>query len=474
MEIFIRIGGYYTDKVIFLKKIKGEAVMKKTKKISRALALVAVLACGAMLFGSCGSSGNQDSTNQNSSEQNSSGTEETVTVSATTDPDTIVGEQVTAEQWAAAFDSSNFSNYTMLGTATIVADSMSATIGSSGKYRYETVTNVKFDGKKMYENIAETMTRNDETQKYSEEGYEEIAENGVWSYMQDDGVWYKVFDAEDDSFSVIVDFSLYDFTKFTYDAEQKGYYAPAIEVETEGMTLTYSVLAKIVDGKLAYGYSHYADTYEGNEMEQNYSVLYYDYGTTSVELPEATVRESGSASQVVTSTMTVDVWTECFGSLYENVFADVSMVVGANSGVYTYIFDFETIEIKINDQTYAYVVVDYETDTCVGYFYSSESDSWVADSPKDYYSSETGAPLYYLRDEFENFTYDPETGRYEQTGDIIKDEGAVITEAYVQFEDGKIVAISYKLEIEGYIYNITMQFYGYGEATVTLPDGIAA
>ena len=156
------------------------------------------------------------------------------------DPANAKGEKVTAEQWESAFDFSAVTNstYTTIGNFKDDED------------EYTVTTILEYDGDKGH--YKSTMQYTDEdgvAQEYVHEYYMTQVNGKVYEYTynEEDEKWDRV-ETDYGEWSYGGSFgSDFAYEKFTYDENKKGYVA---ELESYGES--YSVLVKIIKGKVAY------------------------------------------------------------------------------------------------------------------------------------------------------------------------------------------------------------------------------
>ncbi|MDE6472535.1 MAG: hypothetical protein K2L52_05860 [Clostridia bacterium] len=182
------------------------------------------------------------------------------------DPANMKGEQVTAEQWAKAFDFSDATNVTYKDVMSGSEDGMAFTVTTIREY----------DGDKMHSK--RTMEYTDESgdaQTEVDEYYRAKEGGKIYQYEYDEDT--KTWSREEITFDVewgIGNFDTFinDFDKFTYDNDKNGYVATYDESP---------LLIKIIGGKFAYAET---EMKEGQETVKD-TITIFGIGTTSVTLP---------------------------------------------------------------------------------------------------------------------------------------------------------------------------------------------
>jgi len=211
----------------------------------------------------------------------------------------LVGTSVTEEQWKAIFNAINFTDDNMISATFENATAKIFYLSSSGNSNYE-VWKFNSKGAANYE-IDEANAEIDVTDGY----YCEYSEEQYYQYEYDNGTktWSKYL-TDSKSHTYLYDDYLFTnlrsyYSSFSYNETENAYEATNLtfrmnEFINEDDEITFkSIKIKFVDGKIAYyAYELDADWAKENYLPSAFSMDIYDYGTTTVEFPEATVIEN--------------------------------------------------------------------------------------------------------------------------------------------------------------------------------------
>jgi hypothetical protein len=257
---------------------------------------LAVLGFACFAFAGCDATDSTPATSDSTTDD--SAQSEKVVITANTDPSTIVGEEVTAEQWNAAFTTTAFSNVSIKLNGTQCVPTC-----------YPAVETVECAYKFMPTLIYECGTQTDSSSYYYFEEYRSLEYKYERSSYRDDGYsvndpWEKeeisseyfdnIFSGFANQFSFLVDV----YSQFTYDTTQHAYVATSVDATIEDESLHFdNLLLKFVDGHIAY--LSYSRTWSRDNSEDNYflqsTMLFYDYGTTVVTIPRAVIEATSDS-----------------------------------------------------------------------------------------------------------------------------------------------------------------------------------
>lgn len=195
------------------------------------------------------------------------------TVTTDTDPTDIKGEEITADQWKAAFDLSSLTNFSMKTSFVEQENNCLLTV------RY-TETGMQWIGDlegvyvlNAYFDIAEDGTYTGYIQRFSESkdsmywDWETSGESReeLFAHLNIDDYWWG---------RMFVMWDRLTFDMVTYDQAQKGY---VLSVDSDDIQ---SFLCKIVNGFVAY---YEIESAEYSKYPEK--TIIYDIGTTTVEKP---------------------------------------------------------------------------------------------------------------------------------------------------------------------------------------------
>lgn len=200
------------------------------------------------------------------------------------DFDALVSEQLTAAQWAAAFDESNFQN--MKYEYTLARATMSEINGTASIQNMKETVIITADGLQY----AKTVIGMGDTV----EMYISAADGETLFYRQNEGEWSEPNWSDSDGEygvefniallinNIMMYGSFYD--SFTYSAEQKGYVIKAGS-EFEALVGNAFIVLKFKDGKLA---TFYSEIKSGSATEgvTGIELVKITYGGQSLTLPE--------------------------------------------------------------------------------------------------------------------------------------------------------------------------------------------
>ena len=265
--------------------------MKKFKFLTAALC-GAVMSFSAFAFTACAPG-------------NGSSSGSSMTITADTDPQTIVSEVLNQTQWKAALQASNTDNFSVktfmkverpdggfeneqeikLGQTMM---SMKAEINYDGSIQKQEDVVMEGENGKIYalsyNATTQSWVESESLKMYSDILYEEYREYICSSYVCG-------FVAIEDAYA-----------QFSYDQELKAYVAQGLTVTVSTQTIASGesggmeikeitqeqnyekFIIKFIDGKACYVYTQFE--HSGNDVLQKTEMLYYDYGTTQVTMPE--------------------------------------------------------------------------------------------------------------------------------------------------------------------------------------------
>lgn len=239
------------------------------------LALLAVMTASCICIGvaACGGPNEGD-------KGQTDGTEK-VTLTADTDFTALVSDKVTEQEWKAAFDDANYTDFTMHFKAKDAGN------GDSTEILY--LSSIDDNGRVI--SVDCTERNGDGSLHYSEVCFLQNDSDGKWYfYEEQNGAWIKT-DVTSDftdyewyaSYSCICpDFGTF-YQLFSYD-EDLGAYKLAVDSADmpsaieDGVSSYRSATVKIVNGKLAF-------VSGAAERSKPFDIFFYDYGTTTVTLP---------------------------------------------------------------------------------------------------------------------------------------------------------------------------------------------
>ncbi|MBR7100182.1 MAG: hypothetical protein IKC91_03400 [Clostridia bacterium] len=280
--------------------------MKKLKFLTAALC-GAVMSFSAFAFTACapgnGSSSSGSSAGGSDSVGGSSGS--SITITADTDPDTIVSEVLNQAQWKAALQASNTDNFSVkifmqverpdggfeTEGETKLGQTMISTKGETnydGSIQKQEDVVMEGENEKIYALSYDATTQSwvevESLERYSGITYEEYREYFCSQYICG-------FVAIEDAYA-----------QFSYDQELKAYVAQGLTVTVSTQTIASGesggleikeitqeqnyekFIIKFVNGKACYVYTQF--NLPGMNGSQKTEMLYYDYGTTQVTMPE--------------------------------------------------------------------------------------------------------------------------------------------------------------------------------------------
>ena len=274
--------------------------MKKFKFLTAALC-GAVMSFSAFAFTACAPGNGSSSSSTGNGGSSGSG----MSITADTDPDTIVSEVLNQAQWKAALRASNTDNFSVktfmkversdggfeneqeikLGQTMM---SMKAEINYGGSIQKQEDVAMEGENGKIYalsyNATTQSWVESESLKMYSDILYEEYREYICSSYVCG-------FVAIEDAYA-----------QFSYDQELKAYVAQGLTVTVSTQTIVSGesggmeikeitqeqnyekFIIKFIDGKACYVYTQFE--HSGNDVLQKTEMLYYDYGTTQVTMPE--------------------------------------------------------------------------------------------------------------------------------------------------------------------------------------------
>lgn len=412
------------------------------------------------------------------------GGDDTPVVPGTTpapNPDSVVTEQVSAAEWAAAFSGIDATNVTFKRTMIDTEDGVT----------YDAYELVKLDGKKIYYESEDYDYWGEDSNGYAvtsaaqqpqkvlyksyfyvdgsavtEYNYNETA--GKWtSETEEDGYYPEISDYE-----YMGSFKKYAalYSEFTYDSAANAYVAGDLD-NTDGLIYD-SISVKITNGKLSV-IEVTGSEYDGAVRHTEYYQL-YDYGTTSVTLP--TVSGGGDKPPAISSNNEVDAagWTAALSaSAFVNV--TTTAITDDDNGVATIIFKNDGANKRVSMEAtglsniIAFVDGEY-------YNYMNLLDTgWFRSlaNADDFAKMMHYESIYTEQFEYEDFTYDESTHSYkadEYTVDSPEGE-ETLTDITLKFLDGKLMYLEFNVvDEDGTDDILIMAFSDYGTTTIELPS----
>lgn len=388
------------------------------------------------------------------------------------DPNGIKTEQVTETEWKNAFDFSNVTNVTFKST-----EKYPVLTGGIE----ETYDIAKFDGNKIYTesyNYDEDYDEEDGIPpKITVKSYYSIDGETAYAYDYDNSAkkwekynaeWYPTISGSIGNLTGLAN----KFSNFTYDSDKNAY----IGYDVDGYREAYSVSVKITGGKVSVIQMDMSEEMAGS-LPKYGSLIYqaYDFGTTSVTLPNAS--ESVTPGIIITpigsGMVTEDQWNDALGvAAFLNVTMKVTTERRGKESSIVYKYDGSTgcvlQEEKDNSRLHAY------TDDGLYQFSLSDDGEW------EFMSKITADDLYFDKDVERNivsivsvfkysiFTYSD--GVYSVTDYTDEDmDGYVADYVHVTFDSGRLVRFEYSVSYQGKNETTVMVFYDYDNTTVEMP-----
>ena len=455
------------------------------------LILALVLALTAAAFVACSDAGTDGTDGTGNDTTN--GTDDTG-IDQDTDPSTIVSDTMTEAEWTAAFADESFNNYTMSGKMTQSTDSASYSSDILVKYAEGT------DATLFY--MQETSTQGTSTESYEE--YYEITASATYSYSKEDDVWVKSTASYDPSsgLSMYTDMLAGGFSQLSYSDADKAYTAENYTVSQGSSTQTVEATVKFTDKKVSYikyvspVMSDSSDSTAAKVVgTMTIELKYYDYGKTSVTLPQVS-QEGNNQGNDPSGDDTVQItqaqWKAAFSESALSNFSVEGTAQTSMSYSGQTLNGTSTIEMQFDigsDHDYRYMLqettsggsvsnteVYTSTKNGVITLYEKDSDGqWKSGTT---YSETLDLSSFYAManvHDYTNVTYDSQNGQY-----VVDEFTAVPAEScqlYVKFNEDfqctyiKIVATNpmygsgrYAEGTVTVVYNLT-----YGTADITLP-----
>ncbi len=377
------------------------------------------------------------------------------------DPTKVKGEKVTAEQWAAAFDMSEVTNVTVKAGMKVTQD--------GNRRGMETVA--KFDGDKTQLSITSENNGQTETMNayVSQEG------NVTYGYAFDpqEQVW-KRSPIEDNEYTlqaILGEMGDLEegYTRVTYDEDKKAYVYSETEEgfdeNNQPITYTMNTTIKIADGKLAVAEVSESD---GKSVWEMYFQM-YNYGTTSVTLPQATDvggegegngegEGEGEGENEGSTRVTQEQWEYAFSEqALANVTVSADITENGQSSTETMLIALDAGCLQVTNGGQILILAK------VGEKYYMIADGVASDIGQTMYEQSVGQVMSGFTDfatHFNEFTYDEAQGAY------------VCYNTTIKFRNGKVVSIAMENigTQEGPKTTTVATFSAYGSTFVTLPD----
>ena len=376
----------------------------------------------------------------------------------------LISEQVTEDEWKAAFEIENVSikvhdNYYDTPDMKIKfcnGEIYACVIGAETQYFY--YFNKLSDGTIVYSNGGETISVAPDNESYQSvlTGYN-YALN--WNYP---------------------DFSEF-YSSFTYDSV-KGTYILNSEVTTSSsvfdgnsMRMDFAEI-KIINGKLAY--LRYGNYDEGTTVLNDETEYFYDFGVTEITLPVAPaieLKEDTDFSALISEQVTEDEWKAAFEienvtiKIFDNTFdGELCAFIKRNSSEFDIDIGTPIYMNKLSDGTLEYSYGDEPID-CIapgddGYeleLENYEAGNYCYPDFSDFYSS---------------FTYDSAKGVYVLNQTVTSNSVLELWDFNYDFAElkiinGKLAYIRWGDYSEGttVLNDKTEYFYDFGVTEITLP-----
>ncbi len=425
----------------------------------------------------------------------------------------IVGEEVTQEEWSAAIAASLAATNVKVKVSAEMEGNME---GMSVEGTYSQEINIA-DGK-ISEESSETETLNGERETREDKDYY-FAENGIYyhlSWDSRDGEWTKepatyedgVTSAADCCGAYILGEGL-EGMAFAYSMFEYNKSTGAYEYEMSAYGNTSTIEVKVKGGKIA-AYTH---STKNDDFEET-SGMTITYGNASVTIPDDYLGGNGGGSsnsgsgssnggnsnveEIVGEGVDADGWEAAIAATLAATNVKVRLVAeqetsenGTPMGA-TYTGDINIANGKISEEYVDTVILDGdENRTEVKEYYFAEDGvyyklSW--DSRDGEWTKETatdedgvtsaadccgayflGSPLGVLGSLYSMFTYNESKGAYEYEFSMGSNSSCM----EIKIKDGKVVAYTATSSnnSNGETYsNTTSMTITYGNATVTIPD----
>ncbi len=358
---------------------------------------------------------------------------------------------LTADEWADAFKTENFSNFTYEISMSMSSEDLS-----------EEQTSVwKVDGNKLSEEIFDPSGTSDEA---SDRYYYEKAEEGYSMYEQENGEWTK--SPLDQTTSPLEDIMVYvlvaegAYSSVAFDAEKGRYFADSYLSEKDPLFGELTQLTVRFENKKLSSLSYTAVS-EG--MTIRYSGTFSDYGTTSVTLPQV---------PEIPQKMTKQEWLAAFDEENFKNYTGKTITDAPPSPItYTvmrYVTDGDVTllhyQTDSNRNTY------YEVTPDGSFIYEQQDGVWTKEIYDSYVIDNTLRET--IAASYDQAVFNAETNEY-----VFTDFNVTALDNYlftfnsvtVSFADGKLAEITCYRDFGNGITN-THIYSDYGTTSVTLPQ----
>lgn len=391
----------------------------------------------------------------------------------TPDPDSIKSDKVTQAQWEAAFDFSQVTNVSLKNIERV-------TVGGVATEDYGIV---KFDGNKVYEEAQwyEPEEEGGKPVKVVEKAYYSIGETESFEYSYDDETktwskeattWYPQISSYTRSLEAIADA----YTSFSYDASKNGYVATEIPNFPSDEFDTFTV--KIVGGKLSVAQMDMSIDEGGIISSMSMIFQIYDYGATSVTLPNV------SGGEAANGKVSESQWNNAFSqNAFQNVTID--MTSPALQG-YDPQFKIDLPNDRVYQSMYAgkpdqsgnmkmefivaYVDGDYHK------FNRDEGEDWKYDAPATSLPVDVAADVIGMVGDFSYsaFTYNAAEKAYTAQNVEASNNQGTYESVKIKFDGARLKSIETAYSAEQSPIHIattmTVNFSAYGTTVIQIPD----
>ena len=409
-------------------------------------------------------------------------------INGNTDPDDIQSDKITQAEWTQAFSDSSFTNYTAKG---VMTQSDNPQIVQQFVMKYAE------NGSTTLVDMTEQEVNNSEVANSYNTFYEKTGST-IYAYEYEEGKWVKSeisyipSDALDIYRNVLAD----GFSQLEYSEKDNAYVAEqftAVSGSSYTMQLT-SVSVKFANKKIAhiqFDMPIYSDSEEGtvataSSITATISILFYDYGTTQVTLPNAA--DNGGNGEAA-NTITEAQWREAFSeeTLKNYTLTGELEVSYTPSGASEPVISSQTLLQQFDiteDHDYRYlkqtqtspepVEMEYYTSKTDGVttVYTKMSDGTWEISTRT--SDLIGEGFTIFADSYADAQFDSETSTYILRDFSPSDSSAIFNYVYLRFEGNRCVYM--QLVVDGLVASDTTgtatntYYMTYGTANITLPS----
>lgn len=215
-------------------------------------------------------------------------------INADTDPSDIVSQKVTESEWKAAFEGTNFNNFSYKFSISEMRNKEEIHIET-------TCTEGKVNGKNEYQKMTYIV---DGTEYESEENYagEVDGRYYIYYYSESEETWWRSESEYYGNNTDVSDYLLFkdSYSSLTYDNKEKAYVADTVEL-FDGEVTAKNVVLKFVEGKISYIKFDIETLGNTDSVSVNEPVVlktttldlrFFAYGNTSFSLPEVAEEEN--------------------------------------------------------------------------------------------------------------------------------------------------------------------------------------